>query len=666
MEILESVLGENIARESARAVDRFGRYSDAQLRSLQSLFIDARVNIQGQIADKFPTSLTGDIADLPAGAARLRRLDMAIAVEMETLKAQVNKEIPQMIGGAGNMGVTRGQTELASVMKTFPDIRPSWTLVNMDAIRVYSDYALQLSDDYIDEARRQIQAALRQGLIEQKTVGQLTTQIRQYIGAEFRKPNKALTYKAQRIARTEMARAYAGGHTAYGKSNDWVIGERWHFSYMGPWPCAQCESVAVENEDFYYKDGGPPNIPVHPQSYSEDTEVYTDNGWMFFKNLKNDEQILSLNPDTFDLEWLPSLGKIAYHFTGQIYYLRNKHLSLKVTPGHQQLFGIRKNKKEIDWQIDSVENMVNKYPEFIVPINESVSVQVYKENISLIDYDGMVYDVTLPKNHILWVRQNGKTCFSGNCRCYTTYLYRENLFTKEEIDKFKIPVAGEGITPPRVDQSVRILDVLRNGAIRKTDDIGIGITNPQYIKFSNTPIEAIGKTRYIKGEIASYRISSKFGGTVIPETTGRSIGKVEYSMQRWIKNAKTADLVPTQAWETVQKGKTYKEMQIWDYLFGQSDRHASNWMVAGKNRVWAIDNGFTFNAGNYAREAGLIQDLSLAKRGLPEGFLNNIAKIAKTKADDLVKISGNNITQMEANELIRRATAVARKGGVDI
>ncbi len=642
--ILEALsVGEKIARESSRAVDRFGRYSEKQLRDLQRLYLDARLNIQMQIVDKYPTGLTGDVTQLVPGAVRLRRLDAAIALEMETLKAQVNKEIPQIIDTAGKMGVTQGQGELASMMKTFPDLRPSFTLPNYDAIRVYSDYALQLSDSYIDETRRQIQAALRQGLIEGRTVGQLTTQIRQYMGAEYGKPNTALTYKSQRIARTEMARAYAQGHTAYGKSTDWVIGERWHFTFMGPWPCAQCESVAVENEDFYYKDGGPPNLPVHPQSYSEDTEVYTDRGWVFFKDLKNDEQILSLNPDTFGLEWLPSLGKIAYPFSGKIYHLQNKWFSLKVTPGHQQLFGIRSDpvdRKKITWKIDSVENMVKRgefriprtanwngeSPEFIningleiksddfcrfmgyflsegsvIRIREKscrisiaqgsqegldkiyndisgIPVKFYKgkeniqcsnrklgeylfqfgksfekfipdeikilsselikvfllaynfgdgstritywkekgissreytfstsspkmagdlgemilraggypsysimktagklqkfkngiyrikndqhvmawnksktavfeksqDRVNLIDYDGMVYDVTLPKNHILWVRQNGKTCFSGNCRCYTTFLYKENLFTQAEIDRFKIPVAGEG------------------------------------------------------------------------------------------------------------------------------------------------------------------------------------------------------------------------------
>jgi hypothetical protein len=39
-----------------------------------------------------------------------------------------------------------------------------------------------------------------------------------------------------------------------------------------------------------------------------------------------------------------------------------------------------------------------------------------KGKISIVPYKGKAYCVELEKNHILWVRRNGKTCFSGNCR----------------------------------------------------------------------------------------------------------------------------------------------------------------------------------------------------------------------------------------------------------
>ena len=37
-----------------------------------------------------------------------------------------------------------------------------------------------------------------------------------------------------------------------------------------------------------------------------------------------------------------------------------------------------------------------------------------QKNIEKIDYDGYVYDVTLNTNHVLYVRRNGKCCWSGN------------------------------------------------------------------------------------------------------------------------------------------------------------------------------------------------------------------------------------------------------------
>jgi deoxycytidine triphosphate deaminase len=40
--------------------------------------------------------------------------------------------------------------------------------------------------------------------------------------------------------------------------------------------------------------------------------------------------------------------------------------------------------------------------------------KIYKNSFSLVDYDDYVYDVTVP-NHTLYVRRNGKACWSSNC-----------------------------------------------------------------------------------------------------------------------------------------------------------------------------------------------------------------------------------------------------------
>ncbi len=40
--------------------------------------------------------------------------------------------------------------------------------------------------------------------------------------------------------------------------------------------------------------------------------------------------------------------------------------------------------------------------------------KIYKHSFSTMDYDDVVYDVTVP-NHTLYVRRNGKPCWSSNC-----------------------------------------------------------------------------------------------------------------------------------------------------------------------------------------------------------------------------------------------------------
>lgn len=46
----------------------------------------------------------------------------------------------------------------------------------------------------------------------------------------------------------------------------------------------------------------------------------------------------------------------------------------------------------------------------------SVTSTVFHKEIQ--HYDGFVYDLTLEKNHIMYIRRNGKCFWGSNCRCY--------------------------------------------------------------------------------------------------------------------------------------------------------------------------------------------------------------------------------------------------------
>ena len=264
-------LSARVFKETRRAVNRFGKYSDRELRRIKNIYIGARKRISGEIAEQWPSIVKEGTT--PFGLERLRGLQMGIDTQLGALNQDLNVAIPQMVGDAGDMGIYRGQVELSQLLKAFPDIHPTFGVINTSAIDVYSGYALQLSQQYTAELTKQIQSALQMGLIDQKTIGQLTTEIRQYMGAEYGKPAKKITYRAQTIARTEMSRAYQAGHEAYGRSTDFIVGEKWHVNPMAIWPCEVCEPL--EGMEYYYDKGEQmPSIPRHPRCRCYSTYLY--------------------------------------------------------------------------------------------------------------------------------------------------------------------------------------------------------------------------------------------------------------------------------------------------------------------------------------------------------------------------------------------------------
>jgi len=117
--------------------------------------------------------------------------------------------------------------------------------------------------------------------------------------------------------------------------------------------CAQCDGKTISiTENFFnigdelsvgegenqqtmrvtFSDVGHP--PLHPNCYSKDTEVYTDQGWKHFYELNGKEKCLSLNPNSFNLGWQPIKQIINYQHTGKMHYFHSRSLDILVTPDH--------------------------------------------------------------------------------------------------------------------------------------------------------------------------------------------------------------------------------------------------------------------------------------------------------------------------------------------
>jgi len=431
--IEEANISDEIQRAIKKAIVDYEKYSEEQLRKLWYLYYNARKNIEYQIATRW-AKWVKDPSD-PLAIGRLRNLQDAIETEMNILNRKLHNQLPVMITGAGEKGIQMGQAEMAALLKNMSKtITPSYSVINRAAIEVYANYALQLSDADTIQALKQIQSRLQLGLIQGDTIGKLTTDIRQLIGAEFGVPAKGLTFKARRIAITESGRAFSAGHTAFGRSTDWITGERWNVNPIGEWPCSECE--ALEGKEYYYKSGEErPQLPLHPLCYDKDTEIYTDEGWKLFKEVVRGEEVLTLNPDSLKKEYSRVKNCISYKYNGDMIYFNSQWVDLLVTPDHRMVYW-----KWGEIESDIIANIFSDDKVLLVGRKGKFCQEFEKKRVR---YNDFVYDVEVEKNHIILTRRNGKVVWGSNCRCYTTYIFRQNLFTKDELGKLKREVRGK-------------------------------------------------------------------------------------------------------------------------------------------------------------------------------------------------------------------------------
>ena len=104
-----------------------------------------------------------------------------------------------------------------------------------------------------------------------------------------------------------------------------VVGAIWDAS-GGPNMCPLCSHLngqifPVESGEFTRLEP-----PLHQNCYDRDTEVYMKDGWRLFKDVVKNDEILTLNPTTKNLEWGRIKETVAYK-EDRILYLRNKQHS---------------------------------------------------------------------------------------------------------------------------------------------------------------------------------------------------------------------------------------------------------------------------------------------------------------------------------------------------
>lgn len=78
--------------------------------------------------------------------------------------------------------------------------------------------------------------------------------------------------------------------------------------------------------------------------YDDQTEVLTENGWKLFKDLTENEKVMSMNPETNEGFFIKPSEIVKQKYSGKIFRYESQSLSIAVTPNHQML--VRKR----DWR----------------------------------------------------------------------------------------------------------------------------------------------------------------------------------------------------------------------------------------------------------------------------------------------------------------------------
>lgn len=69
--------------------------------------------------------------------------------------------------------------------------------------------------------------------------------------------------------------------------------------------------------------------------YDDKTQVLTKSGWIFFKDLSIEDDVITLNPLSYEVEWQKPTAIQKYKYNGDMHIIKHSRMDLMVTPNHR-------------------------------------------------------------------------------------------------------------------------------------------------------------------------------------------------------------------------------------------------------------------------------------------------------------------------------------------
>lgn len=112
----------------------------------------------------------------------------------------------------------------------------------------------------------------------------------------------------------------------------------------------------------------------HRECYDSETEILTENGWVYFKDIKKGDIVATLNPNDNSLEYQEVKETVKKEFDGDMVVFENKRINLSVTPDHKVWARVISNHNsgqsdKNDFELHYAESLLNKEHKQLKAIN---------------------------------------------------------------------------------------------------------------------------------------------------------------------------------------------------------------------------------------------------------------------------------------------------------
>jgi hypothetical protein len=179
------------------------------------------------------------------------------------------------------------------------------------------------------------------------------------------------------------------------------------------------ESVLRRENDKYQlliKNGGAINELNHPTCQRGDSQILTNEGWKFIKNISDSEEIYTLNEKN-EIELKTIYERKIYPYNGKMIHLKGRNIDVSVTPNHNFPIINKNNKKRSTITAQEIfnnfQNPNDKLSNYYIPKN------------------GNIKDINTKSNFIINGLEDNEFSFRAGERVKA--IYKQNIVIPTEI-----------------------------------------------------------------------------------------------------------------------------------------------------------------------------------------------------------------------------------------